>query len=368
MEQTVFVEENIAEVLPHISKEKNIGKLFVVCGNSCKELDVAKQVSKLEMKQVWFSDFAPNPDYESVVEGVKLFKAEGCDGVLAIGGGSAMDVAKCIKLYATMDGTVNYLQQEPVENEIPLLAIPTTAGTGSEATRFAVIYYCGEKQSVVHESIIPRYVFFYADVLVDLPLYQKKTTAMDAMCHAVESFWSVNSTAESKEYAKEAIRLINENLFPYLSGDKEAADKMFVASNIAGKAINITQTTAGHAMCYKITTLYKLSHGHAAVLCVNKLWPYMIKNVDKCLDPRGTEYLTGTFEELAAAFDCESAEEAASKFGGMLDDLELSAPAIGGAEQLEVMVKSVNLTRLKNNPVLLDETALRDLYREVLRG
>ncbi len=368
MEQTVFVEKNIAEVLPHISKEKNIGKLFVVCGTSCKELDVAKQVSELQMKQVWFSNFAPNPDYESVVEGVKLFKAEGCDAVLAIGGGSAMDVAKCIKLYATMDGTVNYLQQEPVGNEIPLLAIPTTAGTGSEATRFAVIYYCGEKQSVVHESIIPQSVFFYADVLADLPSYQKKATAMDAMCHAIESFWSVNSTAESKEYAKEAIRLINENLVPYLSGDKDAADKMFEASNVAGKAINITQTTAGHAMCYKITTLYKLSHGHAAAICVDKLWPFMIRHVDKCLDSRGQEYLSGVFVELASTFGCERAEEAVSKFGKMLEELELSSPAIGGAEQLEIMVKSVNLTRLKNNPVLLDEAALRDLYREILKG
>lgn len=368
MKQTVFVEKKIEEILPEIFKKRDIHKPLVVCDGPCMVLEVAKKISGLPVDFIWFSDFTPNPDYESVVEGVKKFKENSCDAVLAIGGGSSMDVAKCIKLYATMDASVNYLKQEPVDNEIPLLAIPTTAGTGSETTRFAVIYYCGEKQSVAHVSIIPEYVFLNAEVLVGLPLYQKKATAMDAMCHAIESFWSVNSTEESKEYSKEAIALINENLFSYLNGDKEASGKMFLAANIAGKAINITQTTAGHAMCYKITSLYKLSHGHAAALCVEKLWPYMIQNVDKCLDTRGQEYLNEVFAELAKAFGCDNAKEAVDKFSDMLQRLELPAPEAKVDEQLEELVKSVNLTRLKNNPVLLDEVTLRDLYKEILRG
>ncbi len=96
-------------------------------------------------------------------------------------------------------------------NNIPLLAVPTTAGTGSEATRFAVIYYGGNKQSVTSESLIPDAVVLDPDTLITLPLHQKKATMMDALCHSIESFWSINSTDESKEFSRTAIREILEN-------------------------------------------------------------------------------------------------------------------------------------------------------------
>lgn len=96
-----------------------------------------------------------------------------CDLIIAVGGGSAMDVAKCIKLYAYMDPGINYLEQKIVPNDIPLLAVPTTAGTGSEATRYAVVYYKGEKQSVCDESCIPSAVLMDASVLKTRPLSEK---------------------------------------------------------------------------------------------------------------------------------------------------------------------------------------------------
>ena len=143
---------------------------------------------------------------------------------------------------------------------------------------------------------------------------------------------------------------------------------MFLASNIAGKAINITQTTAGHAMCYKFTSMYGISHGHAAALCVEKLWPYMIEHTEKCLDTRGTGYLKAMFKEVAEAFNCKTEKEAADKFSNLLKELNLDRPKLERDIQLEKLVKSVNLTRLKNNPVLLDESTLRNLYVEILKG
>ena len=372
MGQKVFIEKSIEECLTEILGENTIKKLLVVCGGPCMELDIVKEVVELPLEVVWFEDFEPNPDYESVVKGVTVFKENFCDSILAIGGGSAMDVAKCIKLYATMEESVNYLNQEPKNNDITLLAVPTTAGTGSEATRYAVIYYQGEKQSVTHESIIPEYVFLYPDILKGLPEYQKKATAMDALCHAVEAFWSVNSTEESRGYSREAIALILKNLFSYLDGDRGAAADMLLAANIAGKAINITQTTAGHAMCYKLTSLYGIAHGHAAVLCVDQLWPYMLRNQENCLDIRGRAYLEQTFSELASAFDCATGLEAAERFHAMIEKMGLfvlKEKTDGCMEaHLENLVSSVNLTRLKNNPVKLDQDALRNLYTEILRG
>lgn len=128
-----------------------------------------------------------------------------------------MDVAKCIKLFAFMDLSQNCLTQEIVANDIPLLAIPTTAGTGSEATRFAVIYYQGNKQSVNHTSCIPEYVLMDPGLLITLPMYQRKATMLDASVMPWESFWSVNATEESQKYAAEAIRLVLKEEQAYLA-------------------------------------------------------------------------------------------------------------------------------------------------------
>ena len=282
-----------------------------------------------------------------------------------MGGGSAIDVAKCIKLFSNMDPERNYLRQTIVPNGLPLIAMPTTAGTGSEATRFAVIYDQGAKQSISDPSCIPSTVIFDASVLKTLPVYQKKSTMLDALCHAVESMWSVNSTAESKEHAVSAIRLLLHHLDGYLANEDDANAAMMLAANEAGKAINITQTTAGHAMCYKLTSLYGVAHGHAAALCVRKLWPWMLEHTDRCIDPRGETYLRSVFDELAAAMNVPTAADAAALFEQLFDRLQLPVPELK-EETLPVLAASVNPVRLKNHPVSLDGS-IETLYRTILR-
>ena len=105
-----------------------------------------------KVKIIHFTDFKPNPNYKSVVEGVKIFNEEKCDEMIAVGGGSSIDVAKCIKLFSNMNPEKNFLMQEILPNKINFLAIPTTAGSGSEATQFAVIYHEGKKYSVENEN------------------------------------------------------------------------------------------------------------------------------------------------------------------------------------------------------------------------
>lgn len=346
--------------------ENKIEKIFLVCGKSIGRLEIGKYFDELgkRIKVVRFSDFKPNPLYESVVEGVKVFKEEKCDCIIAVGGGSAMDVAKCIKLYSNMDESQNYLKQKIVPNKIPFIAVPTTAGTGSEATRFSVIYHNGEKQSVSDYSCIPLVVVIDPIVLETLPEYQKKSTMMDALCHATESFWSVNSTEESQKYSAEAIKLVLENYRGYLDNTADGNKNMLKAANTAGKAIDIAQTTAGHAMCYKLTSLYGIAHGHAAALCVSKLYPYMVRNADKCIDPRGEEYLKKCFERLAEAYECERSEQAANKFNEILNELNLEVPTPKEVDY-EVLKNSVNPARLKNNPVGLDIDTIDDLYHQI---
>lgn len=370
MQKIITADNDYAELDQWI-KDNGIKKLLLVCDSSLAFLtSINEHLPKISADIVKFDDFKPNPLYDSVVNGVEAFRSEHCDAIIAIGGGSAIDVAKCIKLYSNMQGNGDngsFLKQEIVPNTIPFLAMPTTAGTGSEATRYAVIYFDGKKQSVTDYSCIPDTVVFDPSVLKTLPIYQKKSTMMDAFCHAIESFWSVNSTEESKKYSADAIKMVLANMDGYLANDETANANMLKAANTAGKAINITQTTAGHAMCYKLTSLYGIAHGHAAALCDKVLFPYMIANTDKCIDPRGEEFLRMTFDEIANAMGCKTALSAADKFADIVNGLDFKPLKAYSENDIDILKTSVNPDRLKNHPVILSTSTIMKLYVELLR-
>lgn len=365
----IITDENNYKGLDAWFKDKK--KVFLVCDGSIKFFEnLNKKFEEVKVPMVRFSDFQSNPLYESVVKGVELYRTKCCDSIIAVGGGSALDVAKCIKLYATQPGTGDngeWLGQTLEGNDIPFLAMPTTAGTGSEATRYAVIYFDGKKQSITDESVIPEMVLLDPNVLRTLSLYQKKATMCDALCHAIESFWSVNSTRKSKEYSKEAIMGVLEYMDGYLNNTKEGNAGMLRAAHTAGKAINITQTTAGHAMCYKITGLFGSAHGHAAILCDRVLFSWMVDNTDKCIDPRGREYIVRTLDEIGRAMGCADARGGAGKMVSIFDKLELEVPT-AAAVQFEELKTSVNPDRLKNHPIALDANTIDMLYHKILNG
>ncbi len=344
-------------------------KVLLVCDDSIRFLSqLNDKLKTIEVSMVYFSDFQSNPLYESVVEGVKVFRKEECDAIFAVGGGSAIDVAKCIKLYLFNEGNGidgSWLIEKQVTNSIPFLAMPTTAGTGSEATRFAVIYYNGVKQSITSDDFIPDTVLMDPSVLKTLPLYQKKATMCDALCHAIESYWSVNSTDESKKYSRLAIKGVLDNMQGYISNTDEGNAGMLYAAHVAGKAINITQTTAGHAMCYKITSLFKCSHGHAAILCNRVLFPWMIKNIDKCIDPRGESYLKGVLDEIGVALGGSDALSGADKLVNIFENLNFEIP-MATKNQYDELVNSVNPDRLKNHPIELNDETITNLYHMIL--
>lgn len=351
---------------------KHVKKVLLVSSGSIQRqmsfFDFCVALNAKGIEIIYFRDFRPNPLYESIVKGVKTFNEEHCNAIVAVGGGSAIDVAKCIKVFCNMVGDGadgSYLRQKIIPNQIPFLAMPTTAGTGSEATHYAVIYYDGYKQSIAHESCIPDTVLMDSTVLKSLPLYQRKATMLDAFCHAIESFWSVNSTEESKKFSRQAIEMVLAHMNGYLTNTDEGNAGMLLAAHIAGKAIDITQTTAGHAMCYKITSLFGISHGHAAALCNRKLFVWMVHNIDLCIDRRGERYLNNTFVEIAHAMRCGTAIQAARKFENIFEKLELEVPDATG-EQFEILSSSVNPVRLKNHPVRLARENIDQLYHEIL--
>ena len=370
MVQNILSADNNYQELDNWVLEHRLKTILLVCGHSIRKQPIhpyfEELPKRLETKVVRFTDFTPNPDYESVVKGVEVFRKEHCDGIAAVGGGSAMDVAKCIKLFCNMNPEISFLQQTIVPNRIPFLAVPTTAGTGSEATRFAVIYKSGVKQSISDVSCIPESVLLDSAMLSTLPPYQRKSTMMDALSHAIESFWSMNSTEESKAYSREAIRQVLENKDGYLANTALGNKNMLLAANIAGKAINLTQTTAGHAMSYKITGIFGCAHGHAVALCNRVLYPWLIQNSSGCIDPRGEAYLKNVLDEIGKAMGGSNARDGADIMMDLFHALAFEIPE-ATPEQFAELKSSVNPERLKNFPVCLDESAIDQLYHSILR-
>ena len=366
MNQTILNcnESNYTKIDEYLN-ENNIKKLFIVCGKSFPNLSISSYINTLkDIEITYFNDFLPNPTYESVVSGVNKYLESKSNAILAIGGGSAIDVAKSIKAFANMNHAKNYLEQTVTPNDIKLIAMPTTAGTGSESTKFAVIYYQGEKQSVTHDSLIPTVVIFDPSSLVSLPAYQKKATVLDAFSHAIESYWSVNATDESKTYSLESLSLIIQNIDEYLNNNNDINSVMLSASNIAGKAINIAKTTAGHAMCYKLTSLYNIAHGHAAALINSELYPYMITNLKRVTDKKKREMLTITLTKLANQFGYDNLEDSKEFIRDLLAKLDLYNVFVND-DDIAVLKKSVNTLRLKNNPLALTEQDIENIYKNL---
>lgn len=350
-----------------ILKKLSSKKYLLVCDSSFQYLPIKDYFNDLSIPHISFDKFTPNPQYEDVRKGVDLFNYEKCDIIIAVGGGSTIDVAKCIKLYCRMDRSINYLRQEYKDSGIPLIAIPTTAGTGSESTHYAVIYYEGNKQSITHDSIIPDFAILEPSVLKTLPIYQKKCTLLDALCQGIESWWSVNSNEESKEYSRIAVETIMKYMDSYIfDNDNAAAKEIMTASNYAGRAIDITQTTAAHAMSYKLTSMYKLPHGHAVAVCLPYVWKYMIDNPDKCIDPRGESYLRSIFKKIGSSIGADTPESAIIIFNNILKKLQISNPRTDDICDVDILGASVNPIRLKNNPVYLDGIVLNTIYKEIL--
>jgi alcohol dehydrogenase class IV len=149
--------------------------------------------------------------------------------------------------------------------------------------------------------------------------------------------------------------------------DDEAAKQIMLAANYGGRAINITQTTAAHAFSYKITSLYKLPHGHAVAVCLPVIWKYMIGNFTRCIDSRGIDYLERIFNEISSAMGCSNPIEAIDLFENMMTEMNLHNPVAGERDvELTALSTSVNPVRLKNNPIQIDEETAKTLYNSIL--
>lgn len=360
---------NIENRYDEIEKElekRGIKKVLLICGGSFDRLKLSGYFSKLndkrEIEFIRFSDFSSNPDIKSALKAKEKYIENGCQAIIAVGGGSAIDTSKCVKLVLS-----DTMKNENIsENNIPLFAIPTTAGSGSEVTRFAVVYSNNEKLSVSNYLCLPDYVFYDSTLLETLPLYQRISTALDAFCHCIESIWSINSTETSMMYAKTALELIIKHMDQYISNSPIGNQKMQEAARYAGMAINISQTTAAHAMSYKLTKMYNIPHGISAGICLEYVWKHNISNKNLCCDKRGVGQLEMAFELICDSFGSNDIRDVLSLYKEKLLSFDLPKIKIKSSSDIDALTMAINKDRLKNNPVPITFSEIKSMYERIL--
>lgn len=306
-----------------------------------------------------FSGFKPNPKLEDIQRGIQQFCGSSPDVVIAVGGGTAIDLAKLI-------GTLADHQADPrkmitglcdiEKNGPPLIAIPTTAGTGSEATHFAVAYVDGQKYSVADSRLLPSHVVIDPRLTHSLPAGITAASGLDAFSQSVESIWAVGATDESIRYASESVHLVLGNLLHCVQHPTpEARMAMCRAAFLSGKAINISKTTAPHAISYAITTRFGLPHGFAVALTLGEILKFNASvNSTDCTDPRGAGQVQFRIALLLELLDQPTAERGAERIQSLMESvgapLQLRDAGILAEDEITWIAEQANVERLSNNP------------------
>lgn len=227
---------------------------------------------------VTFAGVSPNPRAAQVMEGAALYAAEGCDVIVAVGGGSALDCAKGIGIVAAhgrhileFEGIDRVHQPSP-----PLICVPTTAGSSADVSQFVIIAdpVAQTKKAIISKSLVPDVALVDPETTVTVSGYQTAASGIDAMCHALESFVSITHSPVVDLYALDAVRLVAENLLDAINepGNLVARERMMLASLKAGMAFSNTSLGATHAMAHAVGGLLDMAHGE----CIAVLLPHVV--------------------------------------------------------------------------------------------
>ena len=382
MNQKEYVGTGSIDNLGDILNELQAAKVFLICGKkSFSDCGAEAHINKIKNVQfIRFSDFETNPKIEDVNKGLQLFKQNRADAIIAIGGGSAIDMAKLIRYFSmgnqnevSIEDITNYTAIDNKKAQPPFIVIPTTAGSGSEATSFAVLYADKVKYSVADNSILPDIVIIDPLLSMSLSSYNTAVTGMDALCHAVESYWSINSTDESKEYARKSITVILNTLPDTVHAPSvETRLRMAEAANLAGKAINISKTTAAHAVSYTLTSYFSIPHGLAVSLLLPDLLVYNSGITEKdIVDSRGVNYVKQTIDEINKLFGEKNSQNTKIVLEQFINKLGLSTSLSAynvNYDDIDIIVENINSERLNNNPRKVEKDDLRKIFELKING
>jgi len=241
MTQQTYLEWRGLNRIRELCAQHNAKRVFLVTGkDSFQKTGAEKKLQDIlnTYTVTRFSDFATNTRSLDVKKGSELFKSNVYDSIISVGGGSVIDMAKLIQASASsdIDALIDGATIQ-AENIVPHIAVPTTAGTGSEATQFAVVYRDKKKYSVESPLLLPYIAIVDPELTMSMPTHTTAVTGLDALAQAIESYWSVRSNAESKKYAAQAIKLIWKGIDSAIHNpSKQSREEMAYGAHYAGKA------------------------------------------------------------------------------------------------------------------------------------
>lgn len=267
---------NVVLVMSKSSADRqNLMPLVEVLEMQCKEL---------EGKFFWIKDIKSNPTQGEVINSLKAIGNNKIDLIVAIGGGSSIDLAKAISAfhdplrndkYTIENITELIINKESSKNFIDIVAIPTTAGTGSEVTQWATIWDCNNKKkySIDDESLKPKLAIIVPDFTLSMDKKMTISTGLDAICQAIEAYWSKHTTPIVQEIAYRAIEIILLNLRKVVDNPNDILlrEKLCRASLMSGIAFSKTRTTACHSISYPLTMIYGIPHGFAVAMTLDSV-------------------------------------------------------------------------------------------------
>ncbi|MCR5748076.1 MAG: iron-containing alcohol dehydrogenase [Lachnospiraceae bacterium] len=278
------------EEVPGILKDQSRKCVMLVTDKTLRNAGVTKKLERALKKEritfVVYDDVCPNPTIDNIEEAVRLYRRNNCKALIGFGGGSSIDCAKAVgariaypeRSIEQMKGIIKIWRRIP-----PLIAIPTTAGTGSEVTVASIVTDSRKKHKYMLSSfpLIPRYNVLDPEVTFSLPPSLTATTGMDAMTHAVEAYIGGSTTRKTRELSKYAVKLIFENIeTAYKDGrNYEARKNMLYAANRAGLAFSISYVGYVHAVAHSLGGQYGIPHGLANAV----LLPIVLEDYGKCV-------------------------------------------------------------------------------------
>lgn len=282
--QNIIVEKGGLAKLPEVAKELGGTKAFIISGPHLNKMGiVGKCIEALEAKGIKataYTDTEGNPSVETVEKATESFKESDSDFIIALGGGSPMDVAKAVGVVAKYGGSItDYEGGGKVPGDIiPLIAVPTTAGTGSEVTAFSVItdHSRNYKLTVFSYKLIPTYAILDANLLTTAPPSVAAACGIDAMVHALEAYISTAASPFSEAMSEKALELIGKNIRRYVAnrGDIDAAENMLVGSLFAGIAFSWARLGNVHAMSHPVSAFFNVPHGVANAILLPTIVEY----------------------------------------------------------------------------------------------
>lgn len=287
------------DLLPDLAKELGKSKGYIISGPHLNKIGMVakcrKALKNAGMESECFMETEGNPSTDTVVKATEGFKKSNADFIVAFGGGSPLDVAKAVAVLATYGGNiVDYEGAGKVMGPVvPMIAIPTTAGTGSEVTAFSVItdHSRNYKLTVVSNYLLPAYVILDPDLIATVPANTAAACGIDAMVHALEAYISKAASPFSDIFAREALRLIGGSIRDYVAdrSNPAACESMMVGSLFAGIAFSHARLGNVHAMSHPVSAYFDVPHGVANAI----LLPTVVDFNKDAADPEKYRYIYG---------------------------------------------------------------------------